>query len=52
MELGGLSGRFQCLGRLDDRLMRTRTPFAVSTFVYLQMDVAPAEFRVGRWVGG
>lgn len=47
VELGsGLAGRVACLGRLDDRLVRTRTPFAVATFVFLQLDLAPTEFRV------
>lgn len=40
--------RFRCLGRLADRLVRTRTPFCVATFVYIDMAVggAPLEFRV------
>lgn len=41
-------GRFECLGRLDDRLVSTRTPFAVATFVFLQLDMEPTEFRVRR----
>lgn len=49
-ELGvdlGNGARFRCLGRLADRLVRTRAPFAVATFVYLDMAVgAPLEFRV------
>lgn len=46
MDLGN-GARFRCLGRLADRLVRTRAPFAVATFVYLDMAVgAPLEFRV------
>lgn len=48
LDLASGDGRFQLLGRLPDRIVRTAKPFVVASFVFLQLDTAPTELRLAE----
>lgn len=48
LDVASGDGRFELLGQLPDRVVRTATPFVVASFVFLQLDTFPTELYLAK----